>query len=135
MRILVAEDDETNLKLMEMLLRPYGDVDTATDGKSALEAFSKAFNGQSPYRLVCLDIVMPEMDGHEVLGRIREMEEERGIHGLEGVRVIMTTALSDSRNILAAFRSQCEAYVIKPVNKKTLMKELRNLGLIEDIPR
>jgi len=45
--------------------------------------------------------------------------------------VIMTTALDDSKNILASFKGQCDVYLTKPVDKAKLLGELRKLKLIE----
>ena len=48
--------------------------------------------------------------------------------GSDGVKIIMTTALDDKKNILEAFRSQCEAYLTKPIHVKKLHGELSKLG-------
>ena len=47
----------------------------AVDGKEAIDAFRMAIEEARPYSLICLDIMMPEMDGHEVLKEIRRIEE------------------------------------------------------------
>lgn len=85
--------------------------------------------GQS-YDLICLDIMMPQMDGHDTLAAIRQIEKEHGINGLDGAKVIMTTALSDSKNIMGAFRTGCEAYIVRPVAKEKLLEEMGKLGLV-----
>jgi two-component system, chemotaxis family, chemotaxis protein CheY len=71
------------------------------------------------------------MDGQEVLKEIRRLESEKGIMGLDGTKIIMTTALSDSQNIIPAFRSQCDAYLVKPFDRQKLVRELKGLGLAE----
>ena len=73
---------------------------------------------------------MPKKDGQSVLKDSRKMEEEQGIPGMDGVKIIMTTALNDPKNILEAFKSQCEAYLPKPVSKQKLLAEIESLGLI-----
>ena len=70
------------------------------------------------------------MDGHEALKAIRQIESEHGINGLDRVKVIMTTALGDSKNVIGSFREGCEAYIVKPVEKDKLLEEMENLGLI-----
>jgi len=112
------------------MLSPYGICDSAVNGREALEAVEFAYENNEPYDLICLDIMMPEMDGQEALVRIRDMEESRGIHGLARSRVIMTTCLDDAQNILRAFsHGQCEAYLTKPVLPEKLSSQLRELGL------
>ncbi|MFZ2958642.1 MAG: response regulator [Candidatus Ozemobacteraceae bacterium] len=132
MRILVAEDDFVSRRLLMEYLSPYGSCDPAVDGKEALEAFKKALEIGKPYDLICLDIMMPEIDGQEVLHEIRRFEEEKGIAGLFGVKIIMTTALDDFKNIMTAFRHQCEAYLVKPVERGKMVEQLKSMGLLKE---
>jgi len=83
-----------------------------------------------PYDLICLDIMMPELDGHEVLRKIRRTEEENGVNSSNGVKIIMTTALDDPTNVVTAFKSLCDAYLVKPVHKSKLLDYLRSFELI-----
>jgi two-component system chemotaxis response regulator CheY len=131
LRILIVEDDFVCRKLVHALLSEFGDCFIAVNGHEAVEAVKDALDEGRPYDLVCLDIMMPEMDGHEALKLIREIESERGIEGLDGVKVIMTTALGDSKNVIGAFRTGCEAYIVKPVGKEKLIQEMGKLGLVE----
>jgi len=130
MRSLVVEDDFTARKLMQRMLLGYGDCDVAVDGKEALEAFGQARGEGASYDLICLDIMMPRMNGHEVLEQIRAQEASHGILGKDGVKVVMTTALADSGNILRAFDEQCEAYLVKPVKRVPLTERLQEFGLV-----
>lgn len=131
MKSLIVEDDFNCRRLMMYFLLPYGDCDVAVDGVEALEAFQIAWEDGKPYDLICLDIMMPRMDGQTTLKQLRALEQKRGITGLDGVKIIMTTGLGDNRNILEAFNAQCEAYLIKPFEKKDLLEKMYYLGLIE----
>lgn len=131
MKTLIVEDDFVSRRLLQAFLSPYGVCDIAVNGCEALVAFSLAVEENAPYDLICLDIMMPEMDGYEVLKEIRKIEEERGVSGLSGVKIIMTTALSDPKNIMMAFKEQCEDYLIKPVEKMKLINKIQKLGLIK----
>ncbi len=133
MKCLIAEDDFAARKLLRTYLSDYGQCDVAVNGKEAVEAFRNAFEGSEPYDLVCLDIMMPCMDGHQALTAIRHIERERGIGGRDGVKVIMTTALHDSKNVMGAFREGCEAYIVKPIKKQELLEEIYELGLTPSI--
>ncbi|PKN17418.1 MAG: response regulator [Deltaproteobacteria bacterium HGW-Deltaproteobacteria-6] len=130
MKILIAEDDFTSRLLLQKILSAYGECHIAVNGKEAMDAFGRALTEGSPYHLICLDIMMPEMDGMEVLKTIRAMEEENGVNSSTGVKIIMTTALGDPRNVVGAFKSLCDAYLVKPVNKSKLLDYLRSFGLI-----
>ena len=130
LRILIVEDEFGSRKLLQKFLSPYGVCDLAVDGEEAVEAFKLAMKEEEPYDLICLDIMMPKKDGQTVLKEIREIEESYNIIGLDGVKIIMTTALNDPKNILEAFKSQCEAYIPKPISKQKLLEEMRALQLI-----
>jgi len=130
MKCLIVEDDFICRKVLQAYLSDFADVFMACSGAEAISAFAEAMDDGKPYDLICLDIMMPGMDGHEVLTRIRSVESERGIGGLDGVKIIMTTALDDSDNILGAFRTGCEAYVVKPIEKTKLINEICKLGLM-----
>lgn len=129
MKILVVEDDFTSRVLLQKLLARYGEVHIAINGREALDAYTQAEAEGEPYELICLDIMMPEVGGQEVLREIRTAESARGIRLGEGVKIIMTTALKDSRNVMTAFREQCDAYLVKPIDRDKLTEQLENLGL------
>jgi len=131
MRILVVEDEFGSRKLLQKFLSPYGECDMAVDGEEAVEAFKLSLDEKDRYDLICLDIMLPKKDGQEVLKEIRDIEEEAGIKGLNATKVIMTTALNDPKNIMDAFKSQCEAYIPKPISKQKLLEEMKGLDLIE----
>ncbi len=131
MRILIAEDDFISRTIMKKYLTQYGECDVAIDGEEAVALFRLAMDEGRPYGLITLDIMMPKMDGQNVLKEIRSMESDNKIYGGDGVKVIMTTALSDKKNVLSAFKSQCEAYLIKPIDKNKIITELKKLRLIE----
>ncbi len=136
MKFLIVDDDRLCRVLVEGMLSPYGKCHTAYDGNEAINAFRLAVEDREPYDLVCLDIMMPNMDGHQVLEAIRDVERHHGIGGSDGVKVIMTTALEDSKHCMRAFREGCEAYVTKPVDEKLLLERVGELlgGLPEPRP-
>jgi two-component system chemotaxis response regulator CheY len=130
MKCLIVEDDFAARKLLQVYLSNYADCFIAVNGHEAVEAIREALEEGESYDLICLDIMMPEMDGHKALEAIRQVEKEQGIRGLDGVKVIMTTALDDSKNIMGAFRTGCEAYIVKPIRKEKLLEEIKQLGLL-----
>ena len=129
MRTLIAEDDFTSRLLLEQLLREYGPTESVANGRQAVEAVSQALNLRQPYDLICIDIIMPEMDGQEALQEIRALETKHGKNSGDGAKIVMTTVSRDKADIIKAFRGQCDGYLLKPVGKPALLDCLKELGL------
>jgi two-component system chemotaxis response regulator CheY len=130
MKSLIVDDEATNRLLLEEMLKSYGPTGSVINGKEAVEAVKAAREIGEPFDLVCLDIMMPEMNGQEALKAIRADEEKIGIMVGDGVKIIMVTALDDGKNVLAGFREACDAYIVKPIKRAKLAEELRTLNLI-----
>ncbi|KAB1443638.1 response regulator [Pseudodesulfovibrio senegalensis] len=132
MRILIVEDEFTSRKLLTSLLSDYGHCDTATDGVECVQAFRAALDEGKPYDLVCLDIMMPNMNGHQALNEIRKLESERGIKPSAEAKVIMVTALNDPSTVVKAYyKGGVSAYLPKPIEIDTLLSILRDLDMID----
>lgn len=130
MKTLIVDDDELSRMLMSDILSPYGSCNTANNGIDAVALFEKALSGGTPYNLICLDIIMPEMDGHQVLKQIRSIEDSRGIAPPDAVKIIMVTSESDVDIILKAYNIRCDVYVTKPITRHIIVDKLRYLNLI-----
>ncbi len=129
MRILVVEDDFGSRRMMRKLLAPYGEVDVVVDGEEAVQAFRMAWEEYKPYALVCMDIMMPKMDGHEALKRVRELERELGVKPSEEAKIVMTSVLEDPRNVIEAYyQGGATSYLVKPIDREQLKTELARLG-------
>ncbi|MFZ5832139.1 MAG: response regulator [Planctomycetota bacterium] len=133
MRFLIVDDDDACRALLREMLSPYGDCDLAVDGSEGVDAFRMAIDDKRPYDLVCLDIMMPGLDGHQVLTAIRQLEQRRRITGSDGVKIIMTTALKNPKHCIRAFEEGCEAFVTKPISEDRLLAEL--FRLLGELPR
>jgi two-component system, chemotaxis family, chemotaxis protein CheY len=129
-KTLVVEDDFTSRLLLQEILKAYGAVHIAVNGREAVEAVRVAMAAGTPYDLICLDIMMPEMDGQTALRQIRGLEEAKGIFSTDGAKIIMTTALGDLKTFSAAFKELCDAYLVKPIDKGKLLEHLRSFALI-----
>lgn len=130
MKTLVVEDDFTSRLFLETLLAEYGPCHVASNGLEAVRACRKALVAGKGYDLICLDIMMPEMDGQAALREIRSLEEAHGVAAESQARIIMTTALDDIKTVMEAFASLCDAYVCKPVDGEVLVEHLRKFHLI-----
>lgn len=129
MRVLIVDDDFISRRLLQKILSNYGDCDIAVDGAEAIKAFEIAWNEGKPYDLICMDIVMPNIDGQQALRKIRVIESERSIHRTHEVKVIMTTSLDDPESVSdAIYKGGATSYLIKPISKVSITNELKKLG-------
>lgn len=131
MKTLIAEDEFTSRLILQEIMKQYGPVDIAMNGKEAVEIVAAALKEEKPYDLICMDIMMPEMDGKEALQQIRTREQAKGLKPAQGAKIIMTTALDDVKNVNAAFWDLADAYLVKPIDKAKLLGELRKMKLIK----
>lgn len=128
MRALVVEDDHISAMVIREILTLLGVAEVAENGLVAVARFRDALERGEPYDCVFLDIMMPEMDGHETLECIRSIEQEHDIWGLDAVKVVMITALGDFDNVRKSFRGQCDAYLVKPIRREKILAAVRDLG-------
>jgi two-component system chemotaxis response regulator CheY len=130
MRFLIVEDDFASRRVMQKYLAPFGESDVAVNGTEALAAFAEAMEQKQPYAVVCLDIMMPGMNGQEVLKKMRELEALAGIHPSRETKVIMTTALDSPREVVEAYyHGGCNGYLVKPINRAKLHALLQEFGM------
>ncbi len=131
MRALVVEDDFISRMVLQKMISPYCTCDTAVNGKEAIKAFMFAHEEKSRYDLICLDIMMPEMDGIEALKVIREKEKEMQIHPSDEVKIVMITALDTPKEVIEAYyKGGCTAYLVKPIGKDKVINILKEIDLM-----
>ena len=112
--ILLAEDEPTILRLVRTYFERDGyTVFTATNGEEAIKIFKEV-----KVDLVCLDVMMPILDGFEVTKIIRATSE---------VPIIIMTALQDEEDILKGYSLHIDDYITKPFNPKVLLAKVNNL--------
>ncbi len=131
MKILIAEDDLASRKYLFKLLSKYGQCDITVDGMEALDAYLMALNEGEFYDLICLDIMMPKLDGVKVLKTIRDLEKQKNVPKEKMAKIIMTTALNESSVVYSSFESGCEGFAVKPIDDNKMLEVMRNLKLIE----
>ena len=111
-KILIAEDNETNMKLMYDILTAKGyEVDKSVDGEDALEKLS-----QSNYDLLILDIQMPKMSGYDVL---KEMKNN--------IKVLIVSACAMAQDIELAKNIGCLDYMTKPIKVFAFLEKVNSL--------
>ena len=130
MKILIADDDPGSRILLSDLLSTYGTCRSVSNGKEAVCEFRQALLNSRPYDLVCLDIMMPAMDGPAALRAIREMEvrEDKSVTGNTKIIMVSSLQVDDlcDRNLNAPWN----LYLSKPVSPSILEDGLRSLDLL-----
>lgn len=129
MKILIADDNQENWMLLQQYLGQYGECDVVVNGLEVVDAVTIAYEQGDPYDLICLDIMMPEMDGRQALKAVREMERKANPSPGKQVVIFMTTALNDSKDVIVAFENGgCDAYLTKPISQVVIARKLREHG-------
>ncbi|HXK20475.1 MAG TPA: ATP-binding protein, partial [Polyangiaceae bacterium] len=120
LRVLVAEDNEFNSMLLESLLTRRGhSVELATSGLEALACLQAR-----TFDVLLLDLHMPDLDGFQVIARIRERELTTGAH----LPVVASTARSRSEDRTRCLAAGMDHFLGKPINSETLWQILDDIG-------
>ncbi|MCP4750263.1 MAG: response regulator [Proteobacteria bacterium] len=116
-RIIVAEDNDNIRKLIINILTNVGftDITEAENGRIAWEKIQK-----DQYDLVLTDWMMPEMDGLELLKKIRT-----GSGDIKHTPILMITASDKSDDILQAAKWNINGYIVKPFSVKTILSKIK----------
>lgn len=130
MRFLIVDDDESIILFLRTFLSAYAECLTAGDGLEAMAAFEAALEEEKPFTAVFMDILMPGMDGNEVVQALRRMED--AAKPRQRFKLIMISVLTDTKNVSESFfHGRAEAYLPKPLRREVLLSELAKLGLID----
>jgi two-component system, chemotaxis family, chemotaxis protein CheY len=130
MKSLIVDDNNISRKLLVSILNIYGVCDQASSGLEALDMIQESYGQGSPYQLVCLDVMMPGMDGIELLEAIQDLEKSKGLSAEQKVKVMMASSLEDEKSKFRALQGGCEFYVTKPIEKNKVIEVLEAQGLI-----
>ena len=116
-RILLAEDDEMIRVVIQRLLEREGfEVTTCADGSAAL---ASAY--ENSYSMILSDILMPQLDGFELLQRLRNLPET------ERTPVVMLTSLGKDQDVHRGFELGADDYIVKPFSSSELLSRVRRL--------
>jgi diguanylate cyclase (GGDEF)-like protein len=125
-RILVVDDHEDNIELLRARLEARGyEVEGASDGQAALDAVQRTCPD-----LILLDVMMPKMDGMEVVRRLKAKSEA---NELPFIPVIMQTALDSTENKVEGLDAGADDYITKPINFAELEARVNSLLRIKGL--
>ncbi len=128
MRILIVEDDEVSSKFLFDFLSEYGECDAVVDGLEAIEAIMISLIDRKMYDLICLDIMLPKVDGVATLKAIKDLEKKKKFAVKKNAKVIIITALYDEKYVEKSFEIGCDGFISKPISLNLLAEELKKLG-------
>ena len=121
-RTLVVDDNFVNRKLLMSILKTTGPCDVAANGREALEAYHGSIRSGQRYDIMLLDVMMPEVDGIQVLQSIREEEKKNNVSADDRLPIIMITAQKD--HFLKTFDLGCDDYFLKPIDADKLIEKI-----------
>ena len=114
-RLLLVDDERTNLRLLEALLQPHGyELITAQDGEECLKKVT-----DNEVDLVLLDIMMPGIDGYEVTRRIRSNESTRLLP------IVIISALRETEDRVTGIEAGCDDFISKPFDKNEVLAKVQ----------
>ncbi|MSN27065.1 MAG: response regulator [Geobacter sp.] len=126
MKALIVDDVEMNRELLAIFLEGRAKIEFAESGEDALQLVEDAISSGSYFDLICMDILMPGMDGHETLKKIREIED---VHGLRATAFMVTGSSSPDDMFDALISGGCDDYLTKPLMQKNFDDLLVKHGL------
>ncbi len=129
MKILVTDDNQVARKILCNFLNKYGQVDEASSGREAIEAVRHALK-KNPYTVIFLDIIMPLIDGHDVLKTIRSLEKKAGCTGSQRSNIIMVTSVAAKETIDKSVQGLADGHLLKPIDQESITLQLQRLKLI-----
>ena len=134
MKTLIVDDEIANQSMLEHMLKPYGAYRIAGSGVEAVALFEQHFSDGAPFDLVLMDIMMPNMSGHDALKAIRKIEKNACRNSLTAIKyscIIMQTVLDDPKYLVNAFfDGRCNGYITKPFTQDELVEKLKAHKLI-----
>jgi two-component system, chemotaxis family, chemotaxis protein CheY len=127
-KTLIVDDCAVSRELLAIAVDSYGTIDNAENGKEAILQVGQAIGQGAHYDLICLDITMPVIGGHETLQAIRALEADAGV---PRATIFMITASSSPDDMIEAITAGgCDDYLTKPLMKKSFLDLLRKHALI-----
>ncbi len=111
-KILIIDDDEDICYLVKDLLSNEFEIETALNGTEGVSRLK-----QKPFDLVLLDIIMPGMNGYEVLNQIRKE--------IGNIQIIFLSAKDSTADMIIGFKKGAARYITKPIDTEELVHEIK----------
>jgi two-component system chemotaxis response regulator CheY len=128
---LVIDDDIVSRWMLRDFLVTFASCDVAENGKEGLLLFETALADGDPYKLLCVDLIMPEMNGLALIRKIRDLEKNNPLFAEYRTKIFVISASDsawDKADLL--LDNLCDDYIVKPFNRESLKTKLRYHGLV-----
>ncbi|MFH0754800.1 MAG: response regulator [Candidatus Omnitrophota bacterium] len=119
-KILIVDDSLADLQLLRTILQGVAETYLAMNSREAIIGYECAMERGKPFDLMLLDMIMPGMDGYQVLQKVREMETSASIPAGRVMPIIMVTG--HEKPFMKEFNRGCDDYMLKPVDPAALLK-------------
>jgi CheY-like chemotaxis protein len=129
MKVLVVDDSAVDRLFLSVFLEEIADTDFAKNGEEALAHIERAISNGGNYDLICLDFIMPEMDGPRTLTSIRGLEAASSV---QPSKIFMITSCSSPDEMIEVITAgDCDDYIVKPVISEAFFKLLGKHNLLQ----
>lgn len=124
MKTLIVDDEPTCLG---EILNGWGQCDIATTGIEGLEYVENALKIKAPYELILLDIIIPELNGLDLIKKIRRLELVYNIKSVHESKIVVISTRRDEPSILEAFRNGSTGWINKPIDPVSFVAAIKKL--------
>ena len=134
-RYLVIDDEDVSRLMLSSFLSDFAPCDNAVNGKEGLQLFEKALEEGNPYTLLCIDLMMPELNGLALIRMIRDLEKKVAVFSDFRTKIFVITASDsawDKADLL--LDNLCDDYIVKPFERTTLLALLEKNKLYNQSP-
>lgn len=124
LKTLIIDDEIQGYACIKSML---GVCDIVESGLIGVEYAETALKIKSYYNLILLDVVIPDLDGIEVIRKIRDLEKSYNIKSSSEAKIVVVSSRRDEPTILEAFRNGATGWIDKPVATDLFLIKLKNL--------
>lgn len=129
MKILIVEDESTSLAVIHSILSRFSHhIDSVSNGIDALSKVKEALVLGESYDMICLDLILPTIDGFAVLKGIRKYESEILKDDMVKSRIVIISAISKSEFVNKGLALGADAYLVKPLKRERLEAVVAGIG-------
>jgi two-component system chemotaxis response regulator CheY len=124
-RYLIVEDDEISREMLREFLSDFASCEVAENGLEGLILFENSLLAHNSYSLLCIDLMMPEMNGLALIRKIRELEKTHKVSEESRTKIFVISASDstwDKADLL--LDGLCDDYIVKPFNRSALIADL-----------
>ncbi len=132
LKILIIDDNSSDCKSLQSVLKPYGNCDITADSKMAVDMFLNSLEEKTNYDIIFVDINIHGIDWMELLSEIRRIESAKGIKESNAIKIIVHKPVDDPGDIIQAHDFMFNAYFEKPIERNKIIETMRHLGFTEE---